>query len=56
MRVPSPDRRYLFVSDGDAVGYSSYQTRVNGEWPEQGLKAENSFIEIRPPKENRYRS
>jgi len=32
------------ITDGDAVGYSNYQTVVNGEWPELGLDAKNSFI------------
>lgn len=32
------------VSDGDAVGYANYQTIINGEWPEFGLMAEDSFI------------
>ena len=32
------------ITDGDAVGYSNYQTVVNGEWPELGLAADNSFI------------
>ncbi|WP_101759866.1 hypothetical protein [Oceanicoccus sp. KOV_DT_Chl] len=32
------------VTDGDAVGYANYQTVVNGEWPELGLSAEDSFV------------
>lgn len=32
------------VTDGDAVGYTNIQSVVNGEWPELGLRAENSFI------------
>lgn len=32
------------VTDGDAVGYANYQTIVNGEWPQLGLRAETSFM------------
>ena len=32
------------ITDGEAVGYSNYQTVVNGEWPELGLDAGSSFI------------
>lgn len=32
------------ITDGDAVGYSNYQTVVSGEWPELGLSAEDSFM------------
>jgi hypothetical protein len=32
------------VTDGESVGYANYQTVVNGEWPELGLVAGNSFV------------
>ncbi len=32
------------ITDGDAIGYSNYQTVVTGEWPELGLTADSSFI------------
>lgn len=32
------------ITDGDAVGFSNYQTVVNGEWESLGLDGDSSFI------------
>lgn len=31
-------------TQGDAVGYANYQTIVNGEWPQLGLRGDTSFM------------
>jgi len=32
------------IRDGDVIGYANYQTIINGEWPELGLTAADSFL------------
>lgn len=32
------------INDNGTIGYANYQTIINGEWPELGLSAKDSFI------------